>query len=299
MRKLNEAIDRFCALHPRLGVPGLMRWIVAANAATYLLSQFDRSGLLLRFLAMDAASVLRGEVWRLLTYVLIPTNGGFWLLISLFFYYWLGESLERLWGSAKFTVYYLSGALLTSLSALLIYFIDGVSLPVMGADYVNAALFFAYALTYPDAMVRIYFIIPVKMKWLAILEGVLYALSVVRFAAAGLWGFALQPVIALLNLFIFFSPDFSRRADQFPPRGGAVPPRGEGAAAAEGVQPQVRGLWPHGHGVPGPPVPLLLQVHGLPLLLPGPHFQPHAPHGVNRSSSPAPMPPTPPGRSPR
>ena len=215
LRKLNEAIDRFCALHPRLGVPGLMRWIVAANAATYLLSQFDRSGLLLRFLAMDAASVLRGEVWRLLTYVLIPTNGGFWLLISLFFYYWLGESLERLWGSAKFTVYYLSGALLTSLSALLIYFIDGVSLPVMGADYVNAALFFAYALTYPDAMVRIYFIIPVKMKWLAILEGVLYALSVVRFAAAGLWGFALQPVIALLNLFIFFSPDFSRRADQF------------------------------------------------------------------------------------
>ena len=218
MRKLNEAIDRFCALHPRLGVPGLMRWIVAANAATYLLSQFDRSGLLLRFLAMDAASVLRGEVWRLLTYVLIPTNGGFWLLISLFFYYWLGESLERLWGSAKFTVYYLSGTLLSALAVLLVYFIDKIPVPLASAGYVNTALFMAYALTYPDAMVRIYFILPVKMKWLAILEAALYVFSVISAAAAGLWGMALLPIVAMLNLFVFFSPDFSRRADQFQAR---------------------------------------------------------------------------------
>ena len=215
MKKLSNAIDRFCALHPRLGVPGLMRYIVIANAAVYILSLFDRSGMLYQVLLMDPQAVLHGQIWRLVSYVLIPSSNGFWLIISLMFYYWLGESLERLWGSAKFTVYYLSGALLTSLSALLIYFIDGVSLPVMGADYVNAALFFAYALTYPDAMVRIYFIIPVKMKWLAILEAALYVFSVISAAVAGLWGMALLPIIAMLNLFVFFSPDFSRRADQF------------------------------------------------------------------------------------
>ena len=218
MRKLNDAIDRFCALHPRLGIPNLMRYIVAANAVIYIFSLFDRSGLLLRTLAMDPGAVLRGQVWRLVTYVLIPTSGSFWLIISLFFYYWLGETLERLWGSAKFTVYYVSGALLTSLATLLVYFIDGISMPVYGASYVNTALFMAYALTYPDAMVRIYFILPIKMKWLAILEAVLYALSVVRYAMAGLWGMALTPVVAMLNLFIFFSPDFSRRADQFQAR---------------------------------------------------------------------------------
>ena len=91
----------------------------------------------------------------------------------------------------KFTVYYLSGTLLSALAVLLVYFIDKIPLPLASAGYVNTALFMAYALTYPDAMVRIYFILPVKMKWLAILEAALYVFSVISAAAAGLWGMAL------------------------------------------------------------------------------------------------------------
>ena len=211
LKKLNEAVERFCALHPRLGIPGLMRYIVGANAVIYLLSLFARGGSL-NFLCMDPASVLRGELWRIVTYVLLPTNGGIFLVISLFFYYWLGESLERLWGSTKFTVYYVSGTLLTALASLLAYLIDGISVPIYGAVYVNTALFLAFALNYPDAMVNIYFIIPVKMKWLAALEGILYALSVVTAIAARMWGQALMPIVALLNLFVFFTPDFLRKA---------------------------------------------------------------------------------------
>ena len=215
MRKLNHAIDRFCALHPRLSIPGLMRFIVGANAIVYILSLFDQSGVLLYFLCMDAGAVLHGELWRLVTYVLIPTNSGIWLIISLVFYYWLGESLERLWGSAKFTFYYVSGVLLTALAAILAYLIDGASYPILGAGYVNTALFMAYALTYPEAMVRIYFIIPIKMKWLAILEAVLYVVQVVRCALMGWWGMALLPVVAMPNLAVYFSPDFHRTADHF------------------------------------------------------------------------------------
>lgn len=214
MRKLNDAIDRFCAMHPGLGIPNLMRYIVAANAVIYVLSLFDRSGLLLNTLAMDPYSVLHGQLWRIATYVLIPTGSGIWLIISLFFYYWLGGTLERLWGSAKFTLYYASGILLTALAAIAAYFIDGFSYPLYGADYVNTALFMAYALTFPDAVVRLYFVIPIKMKWLAVLEAALYAVNVVRYALAGLWGLALLPVAAMLNLFVFFSPDFTRRVDQ-------------------------------------------------------------------------------------
>ena len=213
LKKLNEAVERFCALHPRLGIPGLMRYIVGANAVIYLLSLFARGGSL-NFLCMDPASVLRGELWRIVTYVLLPTNGGIFLVFSLFFYYWLGESLERLWGSTKFTVYYVSGTLLTALASLLAYLIDGISVPIYGAVYVNTALFLAFALNYPDAMVNIYFIIPVKMKWLAALEGILYALSVVTAIAARMWGQALMPIVALLNLFVFFTPDFLRKADR-------------------------------------------------------------------------------------
>ena len=218
MRKLNDAIDRFCALHPRLGISGLMRYIVIANALIYVVSIFDKSGLLLSALAMSPEAVLHGQVWRLATYVLIPTSGGFWLVVSLMFYYWLGDALERLWGSAKFTVYYLSGTLLSALAALLVYAVDRQPVALFGASYVNTALFMAYALTYPDAMVRIYFILPIKMKWLAVLEGALYVIQILQHLAARQWGMALMPVIAMLNLFVFFSPDFSRRVDRFQAR---------------------------------------------------------------------------------
>lgn len=219
MRKLNDAIDRFCALHPRLGIPNLMRYIVAANAVIYILGVFDQSGLLYSTLALDAASVLHGQVWRIVTFVLLPTGGRpLAVVLSLFFYFWLGESMERLWGSTKFTVYYVSGMLLSTLASILALFLDGFAFPLFGAGYVNSALFFAYALTYPDAIVRVMYILPVKMKWLAIIEAAVYVLAVVYGAVMGAWGYALTPIIAMLNLFIFFSPDFSRRADQFQAR---------------------------------------------------------------------------------
>ena len=213
MRKLNDAINRFCALHPRLGIPGLMRYIVASNAVIFVLSMFDRSGMLLQFLSMNPEAVLHGQIWRLATYVLIPTGSDFFIILTFIFYYWLGESLERLWGSAKFTVYYVSGMLLSALAAILVYLIDGINYPLYGAMYVNGALFIAYALINPDATVYIFFVLPIKMKWLAVVEGALYAVQVLRYASVGLWGMALMPIIAMLNLFVFFSPGFHRKVD--------------------------------------------------------------------------------------
>lgn len=213
LRKLNDAIDRFCATHPKLAIPGLMRYVVFANAAFFILSLFAGYGTM-DFLALDAAAVLRGEFWRVLTYALLPTGSGIVLLISLLFYYWLGQTLERLWGSAKFTFYYVSGVLLTAVGALLAYLIDGVSFSIYGATYVNMALFFAYALTFPDQTVLLFFIIPIKMKWLALLDAVYFAAGVFQSIRWGMYGLALLPVVALLNLWVFFTPDFGRKADQ-------------------------------------------------------------------------------------
>lgn len=212
LRKLNDAIDRFCALHSNWGIPGLMRYVVCANAVFFVLSLFAGSGTL-DFLALDAASVLHGEFWRIITYVLLPDGGGIFLLISLLFYYWLGTTLERLWGSAKFTFYYVSGVLLTAIGVLVAYFIDGFSVSIYGATYVNMALFFACALNFPDETVFLMFI-PIKMKWLALLGAVYFAAGVFRYARVGLWGLALMPLIAILNFFIFFSPQFGRKAQE-------------------------------------------------------------------------------------
>ncbi len=212
MKTLNAAIDRFCATHPRFGIPKLMLYIVGANLVTYFLDILSHSALSY-MLVMDAGLVLRGELWRLVTYVLLPTSGGIGLLISCVFYYWLGTTLESIWGTAKFTIYYLSGALLSSLSCLLVYFIDRTSFSLYGAGYVNSALFFAVALYNPEAIVRLFYIIPIKMKWLAWFEAAGYAVLTLSALFAKRWGMALMPVVALLNFAVYFSPFFQRKVD--------------------------------------------------------------------------------------
>ena len=213
MKKLNHAIDRFCAMHPNLGIPGLIRYIIGANIAMYLLQMFAGNGTL-SFLALEPSAVLRGEIWRIFTYVLFPSEGGIFLLISCMFYYWIGSSLEHIWGSTKFTVYYFSGVLLTALGAIVVYLVDGIPMYIAGAAYINSAMFFAFAIYNGEAMVRVFFIIPIKMKWLAWFEAGLYALVVISSLLSGMLGAAMMPIIALMNLFVFFSPTFSRRVDQ-------------------------------------------------------------------------------------
>ncbi len=210
MRKLNRAIDRFCALHPRFGIPNLMRYVVFINIAFYILNIFAKGTL--SFLMLDPAAVFRGEVWRLLTYALLPDGGGFFLLLSLLFYYWMGTALERLWGTAKFNIYYFSGIILTSIGYLLVYLIDRTSYPVCGATYVNTALFFAYAFYNGDAIIHLFYIIPIRMKWLAWIEAGLYVFVICGNLAAGMYGHAALPLIAMLNLFVYFSPAIHRRA---------------------------------------------------------------------------------------
>ena len=210
MKKLCLAIDRFCARHPNFGIPGLMRYVVASNIIFYILQMFANGTL--SFLELDPAAVLQGEVWRIFTYALLPYDGGFFLLLSLLFYYWVGNSLERLWGSAKFTIYYFSGILLTALAVLIVYLVDGIPLQMAGVPYVNSALFFAYAIYNGDATIYFMMLIPIKVKWLAWIEGGLYVFMIFQYLAIGLYGYAAMPVIALMNLFVFFSPLIHRRA---------------------------------------------------------------------------------------
>ena len=212
MKKINHAIDRFCAMHPKLGISGLMRYIIGGNIVFYLLQMFAGSGTL-SFLALEPAAVLRGEVWRIFTYFLFPSDDGIFLLISCMFYYWIGSSLERIWGSTKFTVYYFSGVLLTALASIVVYLVDGIPMYIAGASYVNSAMFFAFAIYNGDAIIRIFFILPIKMKWLAWFEAALYVVVVVSSLLSGMLGYAMMPVIALTNLFVFFSPAFQRRME--------------------------------------------------------------------------------------
>ena len=106
-------VERYCVRHPRFGVENLMRYLIIGNAVVWLLTLMDRTGTVRYFLALNPQMVLRGQIWRLVTFVLIPDTGGIWGLLFLYFYYFIGTSREREWGQAKFNMYFLTGMVFT------------------------------------------------------------------------------------------------------------------------------------------------------------------------------------------
>jgi hypothetical protein len=214
LNRIRDALDRFCARHPRFGIPRLMLYIVVGNAIVYLLSVFTRANDInaLNFLTFSLAGLLRGEIWRLVTFVFVPQySQPFFLIISLYFYYWIGSTLEREWGTARFTLYYLSGTLLTVIGAILGSLITGQYwLMVAGTTYVNLSMFLAFAVLFPDVQVLLFFILPVKMKWLAWVDVALFALNVITSLAAGNWVGVILPIVALLNFLVFIWPEIQR-----------------------------------------------------------------------------------------
>ena len=211
MKKLYDGMQRFCAAHPRFGIPNLMRVIVIGNVAVYvlmLLTQANDANAL-SFLTFNLNALLHGEVWRLVTFVFVPAySSPFALLISLYFYYWIGSTLERQWGTAKFNLYYISGALLTVLGVVLASLITGNPyLTAAGTGYVNLSMFFAFAFLFPDTTVLLFFILPVKMKWLAYLDGALFAFDIIKAIGAHNWAGVVLPIVALLNFAVFIWPE--------------------------------------------------------------------------------------------
>ncbi len=211
MKKLYDGMQRFCAAHPRFGIPNLMRVIVIGNVAVYvlmLLTQANDANAL-SFLTFNLNALLHGEVWRLVTFVFVPAySSPFALLISLYFYYWIGSTLERQWGTAKFNLYYISGALLTVLGVVLASLITGNPyLTAAGTGYVNLSMFFAFAFLFPDTTVLLFFILPVRMKWLAYLDGALFAFDIIKAIGAHNWAGVVLPIVALLNFAVFIWPE--------------------------------------------------------------------------------------------
>ena len=219
MKKIYDAVDRFCARHPRFGIPNLMRYIVIGTAAVYILMVLTRNNdaNALSFLSFNLNGLLHGEIWRIVTFIFVPGDmRPFWLIVALYFYYWIGSSLEREWGTARFTLYYLSGALLTVLGVVIVSLITGNHyLTIYGTGYVNLSMFLAFAVLFPDVQVLLFFIIPIKVKYLAYLDAALFVFGVITMS----FPLNLLPVVAVLNylvycgdwLFDFFRPSHVRQ----------------------------------------------------------------------------------------
>ena len=198
----------------RYAIPNLTVYLLAGYVIGFAVMNFMPS--LLNWLTLEPGLVIRGQVWRIISWVLIPPSTN---LISLIFlvllYYSLGSALERTWGTFRYNVYIFSGILFTVVAAFLLYgalyLIYGVEFSLSSVGLIMS-IFLAFAAIYPDMEVLLYFILPIKMKWMALV----YAAMAVYYFIQG--GLATRVAIAasLLNFVIFFLS--SRNMRRFGPR---------------------------------------------------------------------------------
>ena len=209
-------IDKLERKFGRFGIPNLTIYMIVCYVIGYALMIVNPG--ILNWLSLEPAYILRGQVWRLVTWVLYPpsTSGVLWFEIAvLFFYYPIGTSLERTIGTFKYTLYILSGVIFTILGAFILYFLLGGNVlvgNVFSTYYISLSTFLAYAMCYPDMQVLLMFIIPVKMKWMAIFYVVIVVYEMIQYVMAGAWYLVIPIVASLLNFIIFYfgTKDFSR-----------------------------------------------------------------------------------------
>ena len=189
MNELRRKWDRFLYNNSNKGIPNLMLFVSVGTLIVYFFTMIDPSNVLYRFLCFDRGAILHGPVWRLITYIFIPTSSGIWLLLLLFAYYGIGRMVEAVWGTLKFNLFYLSGVVIMDVAGL-----------IMGRTattyYLNLSLFLALATMYPDNKVLLMYIIPIKMKYLAWVYLAFTVFDVIRGDFFS--------IFALLNYFLFF-----------------------------------------------------------------------------------------------
>lgn len=186
----------------RCSIPGLIRFVVLFNALVFILHLLAPG--FIGMLTLDPNLVLQGQVWRLFTWIFIPeTLSPFWIFFALLFLLYVGDGLEHAVGASKFTLFYLSGVIACTLVSFA-FGLAGSGVPMARANtFLNLSLLLAYATVYPDFKVLVFFIIPMRIAWLAILSALLMI-----FSSLG------QPLVvastlaaAFLNYFLFFHRD--------------------------------------------------------------------------------------------
>lgn len=176
----------------RWAIHNLTWYIVGLGAVVFAL-EFAKPGFT-SMLTLDPELVKRGEVWRLITFLFIPLDASpIFIFFALYLTWMFGTSLEAEWGAFRYNVFYLLGMLGTAAAA----FVTGE--PASNV-YLNTTIFLAFATIFPDFTLLLFFILPVKVKWL----GWLAAAGLVVTIATAPLGHKIAVVVAVANYLIFF-----------------------------------------------------------------------------------------------
>lgn len=188
-----------------LAFPGLIRIVVVFNILVFLLVTMKPE--FVTMLDLRADRVFAGEFWRLITYVFIPAvepHGELsivWMFFYLNFLWMIGEGLEQAWGSFKLNCFYLAGMLGTTVAALCL------QLPDTTGVFLNFSLLFAFATLFPDFPILLFFVLPLRVKWIALAS----LLAVLMMAFDGTNAVRLAIFVSLGNYLLFFASTWVRQ----------------------------------------------------------------------------------------
>lgn len=179
----------------RHAIPGLVTILAWFQVAVWILIQIRPA--FADTLDLERSLVLHGEVWRLITWVFIPsTFSPIWLLFAVMLMMMFSEALDRAWGPFRVNLYVFGGILFMILGAMVF------NSPPLGLT-LYTSIFLAFAVIAPNFEILVFFILPVKMKWLALLAGAGLLLNFIDTPHMRL------PILfSLLNFFIAFGPGF-------------------------------------------------------------------------------------------
>lgn len=196
---MNKLLDRLSYRFRRVCIPNLMLYIIIAMAAVYVVELFVPEMPLSLYMFFSRDLILSGDWWRVITWIIIPdTDNPISLIFSLYFYYIIGSGLEREWGGFKFNLYYFMGVVFTIAAG----FIAGYATNM----FLYFSMFFAFAVLYPDFQVLLFFFLPIKIKWLAIVDLVFFIVMFI----IGDWTFKAAIIAAMANFVLFFWEDFGK-----------------------------------------------------------------------------------------
>ncbi|MBQ6661105.1 MAG: hypothetical protein IJM57_06745 [Lachnospiraceae bacterium] len=216
VRKLERRFGKYA-------IRGLMKYVILLYALGFVLAiaspNFYRV-----WLTFDVEKIfLHGQVWRFVTFLIQPVEGEniFFILITMYLYYFIGNMLEMRWGSFRFNLFYFAGMLFNIVMAILAYGVFRIALGVsvtvpISIAYINLAMFFAFAVEFGEVQLLLFFIIPVKVKYLGLFYAGMYAWEFVSvFIKDGAMAFLilfLPFVFGILNFIVYWIASRKTRA---------------------------------------------------------------------------------------
>ena len=223
MNNLRRRFERFCFQNRDKGIPNLMLYICLGSGLVTFTNMINGGSFLYNFLCFDKGAIARGQIWRLVSWLLTEQLGGNPVLsvLFLYFFYRLGRSVELSIGTFKFNLFYLGGVILMDLFAMIFcpteeIIIGNMIVPpevftVFYSDmayYLHLSMVLAFSTMYPESQFMIFMLIPIKAWVLALIDLILIGISVFNLCYPVMFfPHCLFPLIGLLTYFIFFGAD--------------------------------------------------------------------------------------------